>query len=352
MKILHLPTSVGGNSFGLSRGERALGLVSDVMYQNDTWLKYPADILLSKSTFYPTIFLNSVAAALKYPKNYDVLHFNFGQSLIDVPEWGVHHWDLPLYKNKRLVVTYNGCDARQKYRCINEMPINGCSSGCSTYLCSSQKRDEQKTMRAAQFEKAGAVFFSLNPDLMHFLPESTQFLPYTVAGWDGITTAPVLQNKGKITVVHAPTNKLVKGSDKIISAVNALQQKYPSLIDFKLVEGISHDKALKIYAEADIVIDQILLGWYGGFAVEVMKMGKPVMCYIRDEDLGFVPSQLAKDCRDAVINVCADTIYDTLESYVTEPSRIQRQSQKVLEYVHRWHEPMKVAEITKAAYEK
>ena len=40
-------------------------------------------------------------------------------------------------------------------------------------------------------------------------------------------------------------------------------------------------KALKIYEEADIVIDQVLIGWYGGFGVEVMKMGKPLAVYIR-----------------------------------------------------------------------
>ena len=39
-----------------------------------------------------------------------------------------------------------------------------------------------------------------------------------------------------------------------------------------VVENTPHTKALKIYEEADIVIDQVLIGWYGGFGVEVMKM--------------------------------------------------------------------------------
>ena len=51
------------------------------------------------------------------------------------------------------------------------------------------------------------------------------------------------------------------------------------------------------------MIDQILAGWYGAFGVEVMKMGKPLGVFIRDEDLKFVPKDMAKDLLDTVINI-------------------------------------------------
>ena len=56
-----------------------------------------------------------------------------------------------------------------------------------------------------------------------------------------------------------------------------------------------HAEAMKLYAQADLVIDQLLAGWYGGFAVETMAMGKPVVCYIRAEDLQFVPPAMVAE---------------------------------------------------------
>ena len=36
-------------------------------------------------------------------------------------------------------------------------------------------------------------------------------------------------------------------------------------------------------AEADVVVDQLFMGWYGMVAVEAMALGKPVLCYIRPD---------------------------------------------------------------------
>jgi len=35
------------------------------------------------------------------------------------------------------------------------------------------------------------------------------------------------------------------------------------------------------YRRADIVVDQLLVGWYGVFAIECMALGKPVCVYIK-----------------------------------------------------------------------
>src|SRR5207237_1936977 len=50
-----------------------------------------------------------------------------------------------------------------------------------------------------------------------------------------------------------------------------------------LIEGVSHTEVLRRLRDADIVVDQLLIGWYGGFAVEAMALAKPVLCFIREE---------------------------------------------------------------------
>jgi glycosyltransferase involved in cell wall biosynthesis len=54
--------------------------------------------------------------------------------------------------------------------------------------------------------------------------------------------------------------------------------------------------------EADVVVDQLIGGSFGYFAVEGMAFGKPVVCYIKD------PSRVADPASFPIIN--ADSRYD------------------------------------------
>ena len=90
MKVLHLPTPVGGNAWGLSQAERRLGLESATLYAEQTWADYPGIIILNSANPKRLRLLeSSIWAALTIPQKYDVLHFNFGTSLIDFTNHGV-----------------------------------------------------------------------------------------------------------------------------------------------------------------------------------------------------------------------------------------------------------------------
>jgi glycosyltransferase involved in cell wall biosynthesis len=41
---------------------------------------------------------------------------------------------------------------------------------------------------------------------------------------------------------------------------------------------------LRRIAAADVVVDQLLVGWYGTFAVEAMALGRPVLSYVREDE--------------------------------------------------------------------
>ena len=73
MKILHLPTSVGGNSWGLAQGEKALGLDSKVLIDSNNWVNYKSDICLgleNKSRIYS--LFRRIETFLKYRKKFDI----------------------------------------------------------------------------------------------------------------------------------------------------------------------------------------------------------------------------------------------------------------------------------------
>lgn len=347
MKVLHLPTSVGGNSWGLAQGEKSLGINSTVLVQEENQFKYKSDIYLyNKNTNKYTKIFQRIKAFLQIRDKFDVFHFNFGTTLIDFQNSNLHYIDLPYYKGKK-VMTFNGSDIRQNLnlhlnRFISEIyeltPYNNFS------------RNELIKKRIKILDKNIDHFFSLNPDLMYFLPkEKTTFLPYTISGWDQIKSLEY-NIDNKIKIVHAPTNRLLKGSTYILSTLEKLQEKYKNL-EVIVIENLPHEEALKHYKEAHIVIDQLLVGWYGAFGVEVMKMGKPLAVFIREEDLSFIPMKMKEDLLNTVININKENIESILEFYINNPSLLFEKSALSLKYVNKWHNPKYVAELVNNLYQ-
>jgi hypothetical protein len=191
---------------------------------------------------------------------------------------------------------------------------------------------------------------AVNKLYRYFLPrDKTTFLPYAVAGWEYIKTFKYSIGK-KIKIIHAPTNRAAKGSDFILKALENLQKRYKN-IEVILIEKIPYEEALKLYKEAHIVIDQVLIGWYGAFGVEVMKMGKPLGVFIREEDLKFIPKEMADDIKDSVININPYNIETELSKYIENIGLLYKKSQASLDYVNKWHNPLYVASLTKQVYE-
>src|SRR5437764_15466880 len=85
--------------------------------------------------------------------------------------------------------------------------------------------------------------------------------------------------------------------------------------EFRLVENLPYAEVRKLYEQADLLIDQLLAGWYGGVALELMALGKPVISYLRAEDLGYIPP--AMHAQLPIINATPTTFYEVLKEYLT-----------------------------------
>lgn len=354
-RVLHLPTVVGGHAWGLSRGERTLGLHSDVLSATRNWLNYPADIQLDigpECGNLRKLFAYS-GAFLRYRKQYDIFHFNAGSSLLHSPHRALNQADLTWYPSSaRLFVTYNGCDARQKFPTIERTRVSAChDSRCYHGMCEYGAYDELRRKAIAKMAEHTEHMWALNPDLLHFLPrDKASFLPYAMSSWNRLPHAPPRLGK-VLKIIHAPTNRAAKGTDAIVTAIERLRTTHPGRFEFEMIENLPNEQALARYADADVVVDQILIGWYGGLAVEVMKMGKPVIARVAVEDLAFVPPQMAADLKYAIINADPHTIGEQLRRALDEPEWLRATGKAGRAYVERWHDPQYVAHITKARYE-
>jgi len=103
-----------------------------------------------------------------------------------------------------------------------------------------------------------------------------------------------------------------------------------------------------MYRGADLVIDQVLAGWYGGLAVEVMAMGKPVLCYLREEDFINVPAAMIADL--PVRNIRPDHLAQDIAAALDRRAEWPNWSLASRRYVERWHNPATIAAAVVAAY--
>jgi len=270
--ILHAPADVGGNAYGLSRAERELGLRSDVAVFAPGPFGYGFDVDLHAGADQPLWrrFARRAAFLRRAAREYDVFHFNFGLTLLQVRQLGVVVDELALLKRagKTVLVTYQGCDVRPKASCP-----------CRHPECFAGARYRQPAAERA-LRLADRVFF-LNPDLRHWLPGAT-FVPYASVDARRIEAAP-LPEREELLVAHAPSDRQVKGTRHVEEAVEKLRREgHPVRLD--LIEGVTRDEVLARVTEADVVVDQLLIGWYGAFAVEAMALGRPVLAYIREDE--------------------------------------------------------------------
>jgi len=248
-----------------------------------------------------------------------------------------------------IVVTYQGDDARQGNVCREKFEITSVNELGDEYL--SPDDDELKRKRIAIVERFADQVYALNPDLLHVLPSDARFMAYSsVAAKEISPTFPDSQIDIPV-LMHAPTFRGGKGTKHILNAVDRLRSADKLEFRFELIEGLSHSEAMRAYRRADLVIDQLWAGWYGAFAVEVMALGKPVVCYIRDEDLGFIPSEMRNDL--PFINATPWSIYDVLKEWLTSRrSELTTRGRWSRHYVQRWHDPHSIATQLQQRYKQ
>jgi hypothetical protein len=141
-----------------------------------------------------------------------------------------------------------------------------------------------------------------------------------------------------LRLVHAPNHRALKGTAHIIRAVEELQAEGAS-IDLTILEGLPNHEIHEKIGAADVVVDQIVIGWYAMFALEGMVQGKPAVCHIRPDlrDL-FVAANLVKPNEVPLIDATVHTIKDVLRNLtVTSRADLRKIGRLSRAFVDRHH---------------
>lgn len=176
----------------------------------------------------------------------------------------------------------------------------------------------------------GMPLFVSTPDLLIDQPDAT-WLPLRVdlRAWE--TDEPLFERKVP-RVLHLPSrrNPPIKGTQYIDPIMKNLADE--GLVEYVSPEMVLHAQMPALVRSCDIVVDQILSGFYGVAAVEAMAAGRVVIGRIAPDVGALMPE------RPGIIDADPDTLEDVVRQVLNDQGTARSQAQANLEFVRRWHD--------------
>lgn len=335
-RVFHGPNNISGSAGILARAQRDLGWDARSICFSTGSYSFPVDETVPFG-------VRGRARLLRAAAEFDVFQFYFGESLA-----GARLTDVPLLGRfgKKVFFYFCGCDLRDSKVVIPSQPVSACAE-CWPMGCSANR-----DLAARVAEQADGCFVS-TPDLLEFLPGAVLLpQPIDLAAFgqrrDAAFAAAArgsAARDGNVRIAHAPSNRVIKGTRHVERAVQQLRDDGLA-VELVLVEGKSYADSLAVYASCDLAVDQLLIGAYGQFAVETMALGKPVVCFIRDDALEAYGPGLP------VVSATPSDLASVLRDLIAHRDRWPELGAAGVAYVEAVHGAERVAAIATAEYER
>lgn len=333
MKILHGPNNIGGMAGTLSKAQRLCGVDAYSYCLPSEPFNYTTDRTIQASGYFGRMS-EILGFFAREGLSYDIFQFYFGVSYTGP---GLHEISFLRRLGKKIYFYFCGCDVRDSKTLIQKHSYSACSH-CWPMLCSPNRK---KSLSIAE-RYADAIFVS-TPDLLEFVPGALLLpQPIDLEAFARISNEMCRgrhssSEKGQVHIAHAPSNQSMKGTKYLLQAIEAMQKKGLP-VELDIMEGKSYLETIRICAMADIVVDQLLIGAYGQFSVEMMALGKPVVCYIREDLLEHYPPGLP------IISATPENIGTVLNELIENREEWHKRGSQGADYVKHNHDSIMIAQ--------
>ncbi len=255
MRVLHSPINIAGGPGAISQGLRELGVESTLLVFNERPFERGFDVNLelrdtSKVSSVPFNLPRQLKAFAWALRHFDVFHFHAGLTLLP------RKLNLPALELARKGIVFQSWGSDLRSRSASE--VNYLRSADAVIVGSYLTRRLAPRGRWPEYDV-------VHPALV-------------LTDWEPSPTEP----GAVLRVAHAPSKRAVKGTDTVLAAVESLRAR-GAPIELDLIEGVPNREARLRYAAADVVIDQLRIGWYGMLAIESMALAKPVVVHLDEE---------------------------------------------------------------------
>lgn len=332
MKILHLPAEISGQIILTTKALQKIGLEARALTTSHKF-NYDTDLIIPNDNNKIIRQIKKFIVFIQVLKKYDVFHHHIGSLLyknIDV-------LILKLFK-KKIFIEFWGSDIR-----LYDIEKKRNKFFISDNIINQEEKIKRLEFWSSITDSVIVSDHSLNVFLKPYFKniyvvgqriEIEQFTP----------KYPDTNNKVPL-IVHAPSSKSTKGTEFVNKAIEKLKDNDNLSFQYHEVYNMSHEEAMEVYSKADIVIDQLLIGSYGIFACECMALGKPVICYILDENIASYGDEFP------IINANPETIYEVLKDLILSPIKRNTIGKKSRLYAEKVHDSKVVAKKLKTIYE-
>lgn len=258
----------------------------------------------------------------------------------------LRRFEFSIYRffNKKIIMHFVGSDIRDpNYLFWKADNINDYLAGKKPSILST-KWQKKLIIDSNNFAKHIIVS---TPDLLQIIPQANYF-PVVINIEQFMNELKVVSSQSKskifksnkIKILHAPSNSKVKGSRLIDSIMEKLLQnndkiEYLNTLDLQRNTGsvysVSRYELFQLYTEADIVIDQMVIGWYGLQSIEALLAKCFVICYVEDK----LKKYLFHDCPIIIsdISKLENHLLDTINKVMNNQSDFTKQ----IEWVKKYH---------------
>lgn len=347
MKVLHLPSNIASQISVTVRALRDIGVDARGLVKNNIQIQDPRGIevlpgvetrrysvqgILSRTRCW-----RSILAAIKWA---DVVHWHFSSHAIP------KNLDLRYsqFLNKARIVEFLGSDIR----------IPEIASADNPYIARMYKENPEPWMlnyssRKVQLRFARFGFECLvgGFELPTYIQRDIFPSPYrskarlVLSDFQAAYPDPC---KSQPLIVHAPSEKAIKGTDAVLKAIEKLKDRFN--FDFKLIHGMEHSKVLEIMRSCDIMLDQFVIGEHGVAALEAMALGKPTVCYIKPSLVPRYPAELP------IVNANQENLTKVIKDLLEDGQRRYEIGRSSRAYVEKYHDAHKIAHQLVAIYKE
>lgn len=329
-KILIAPHEIGNQMQLIAEELRRRGYYATAATYTQEWYGYVNDIHLNiNHQARLAAHANLLRFSLWAANNYDIFHFFWGESLYGLS--GFPHLDLPLLKRmgKKIFIHFRGLDlvdlkyfdylrARTAGDDLPEPPLS--------------RPDQINSLKKWRIY-ANKMLVS-EPDLLRAAPEAV-LVQQALRLDEWIPTGGNNRQDGTIRIAHAPTMRRKKGTEFVIDAIQRLKDEGLP-VELVLIEKVPANQVKPLYESCDIVVDQVLYGWYGKVSIEAMALGKPAVCYIDPQWLPYRP-----DC--PIVNAKPENLADQLRGLVENAQLRQELGAAGTAYARKYHDISSIA---------
>jgi len=268
---------------------------------------------------------------------FDIFHYFYDRGLmISDGRYGINPEELQLLfdSGKRLYTYAYGADVRSQEITLQlgepnicrECPQPGRYCICKTEdLNSSLERlDGRVTARLAMGDMLSYVPGCRN---MHYWPLHLKKFK---------AEPPVYRRGDTLRVAHAPNHGHFKGTRFLMEAIERLRNEGQP-IELVSVQGVPNKRVLELFGTSHLIADQFTAGFHGYTALEAMALSRPVLCFLRNDDMMIDPATCP------IINVRPEQVYDTLKRCLEGEVDLESLGKQGRAYVDRYYSVAAVA---------